>query len=435
MSASTRIAYQQPLTPSFADDASQNTPLLAEERPGSSTAWDQTTSSEEDALGDAPRESWTRRLLSSLKRVVMNNAGMLLIAAAQIFFSLMNVTVKRLNGMDPPVSALELVAVRMSVQYLCCIVYILVNKVPDPWLGPKGVRLLLVFRGFTGFVSLFGMYYSLQYLSLSDATVLQFLAPMCTAVVGALLLGETFTFSQSIAGFVSIAGVVLIARPASIFGPHVDSLLTETVPSLVRRDGDYALTSDRSLAVGIALVGVVGATGAYISLRAIGKRAHPFHAMNQHAGQSVIVSAIGMALTREKFIIPTSIAWLAMMCLMGIFGFFAQLLLTLGLQRETAGRGSMSIYTQIVFATIFERVFFNAVPPLLSVIGTFLIISSAVYVALSKERQQATPQDIRLSRTSEDALESGLLQVDVNIPDAENGDKNKGSTGSVGPTN
>jgi len=55
----------------------------------------------------------------------------------------------------------------------------------------------------------------------------------------------------------------------------------------------------------------------------------------------------------------------------------------MGLQRETAGRGSMAVYTQIVFATILERIFFHAVPTTLSVIGTLLIISSALYVAVS----------------------------------------------------
>ncbi len=33
-----------------------------------------------------------------------------------------------------------------------------------------------------------GVHYSLQYLTLSDATMLTFLAPMCTAVTGAMLL-------------------------------------------------------------------------------------------------------------------------------------------------------------------------------------------------------------------------------------------------------
>lgn len=72
----------------------------------------------------------------------------------------------------------------------------------------------------------------------------------------------------------------------------------------------------------------------------------------------------------------------------------------MGLQRETAGRGTMAVYTQVrlfplevsthtygpraqvVFATILERIFFKVVPTALSIIGTLLIISSAIYVAV-----------------------------------------------------
>ena len=49
------------------------------------------------------------------------------------------------------------------------------------------------------FTGLSGSYFSLQYLSVSDATVLQFLAPMCTGIVGALVLKEHFTRSQAFA--------------------------------------------------------------------------------------------------------------------------------------------------------------------------------------------------------------------------------------------
>lgn len=50
------------------------------------------------------------------------------------------------------------------------------------------------------FFGLFGIYFSLRYLSLSDATVLTFLAPLCTAGVGALVLGEKIGWRQVVAG-------------------------------------------------------------------------------------------------------------------------------------------------------------------------------------------------------------------------------------------
>lgn len=56
------------------------------------------------------RPSYSGRLhgyLQITKEVVKNNLGMLLVASAQLFFSLMNVWVKKLNSLDPPVPAFE----------------------------------------------------------------------------------------------------------------------------------------------------------------------------------------------------------------------------------------------------------------------------------------------------------------------------------------
>jgi len=44
------------------------------------------------------------------------------------------------------------------------------------------------------------MYFSLQYLSLSDAVVLKFLAPILTGFSGAIFLGESLLLKEVIAG-------------------------------------------------------------------------------------------------------------------------------------------------------------------------------------------------------------------------------------------
>jgi hypothetical protein len=50
------------------------------------------------------------------------------------------------------------------------------------------------------FFGLSGMYQSLKYLSLSDATTLSFLTPTCTALLGYLFLREPFTRKECAAG-------------------------------------------------------------------------------------------------------------------------------------------------------------------------------------------------------------------------------------------
>ncbi|PPQ67786.1 hypothetical protein CVT25_009090 [Psilocybe cyanescens] len=322
------------------------------------------------------RQSRLRQLIAQGHDVINQNTGLLLVVAAMVFFSMMDVAVIKLHKTDPPVTTLQSFAWYIA-------------KIPDPVLGPKGVRLWLLSRGVGGFIGLFGIYFALQYLSLSDATVLTFLSPTCTAIAGSIFLGEVFVVRQAVAGLVSLVGVVLIARPTAIFGDSTHS-----------HEPDGATAAERLLAVGVSLIGVLGATLACgfsganveeiylidlytdISIRAIGNRAHALHIMVYFSMQSVVVSTIGMIVTKTELVIPTRIDWLALLLMIGTFGFTAQIFLTMGLQRETAGRGTLALYTQIIFASFLEFLFFHTTPSRLSIVGIFMIVGSAIYIAV-----------------------------------------------------
>ncbi|OSC97000.1 DUF6-domain-containing protein [Trametes coccinea BRFM310] len=329
---------------------------------------------------------------------------------SQLFFSLMNVWVKKLNSLDPPVPAFE------SITWICCIMYMFIVKVPDPILGPKGVRLLLAARGFFGFFGLFGVYYSLQYLSLSDATVLTFLAPMCTAITGAVLLHEPFSWREALAGLASLLGVVLIARPEFLFGKQHHTVGDVSAVTPAQRVG----------AVGWVYIIFMSAVDSseYTSIRAVGKRAHPLHNLVSFSSQCVIVATLAMIIMRTPVVVPMRWDWLLMLLLIGLFGFVAQVLLTMGLQRETAGRGTMAVYIQIIFATIFERVFFHTSPSFLSVVGTLIILTSAIYVALIKARStQDTHGQAEGAVAGDDpSVEEGLLANHTDEPSQESKD-------------
>ncbi|KZT03028.1 integral membrane protein DUF6 [Laetiporus sulphureus 93-53] len=334
--------------------------------------------------------------------IFKNNTGLLLIALSQAFGSMMSLFVKKLNSVDPPVPMLELICIRMIITWMCCVSYMSLTKIPDPILGPKGIRLLLAFRGVCGFTGLFGSYYSLQYLSLSDATVLQFLAPMCTAIVGAIVLKEEFKRSQALASLCSLVGVVLIARPTFLFGGKSSPTAPDSHPVL---DGRGVVT------LLIPMFGVLGATGAYTSIRAMGKRAHPMHSIVAFSTQCVITSTVAMLLVRPHVVLPNRVEWILMLLAIGLCGFMGQMLMTMGLQRETAGRGTMAVYVQarIIFATFNDFVFFHSTPPALSILGTVIIMSSAIYVALSKEDVGARKRHGSVDSTSGDPAEEGLL--------------------------
>lgn len=270
------------------------------------------------------------------------NAGLFLIASAQMFFSIMNLCVKLLSIGDPPIHPLEIILLRMLITWLGALGYLHYTKVPDYFFGPKGVRLLLVVRGVVGFFGLFGIYYSLQYLDLSDATVLTFLAPILTGYFGWIFLKEQFLRTELYAGILSLIGVILIARPQTLFG----SGSSKTVD---------ATGLQRVSAVGVALLGVLGAASAYTTIRAIGHRAHPLISVSMFALYSTLVAGIGLVVIKQPFVVPSTFAGWAEWIVIGLSGFVAQFLLTAGLQRERAGRGVTMVYLQMVFAFAFER--------------------------------------------------------------------------------
>lgn len=313
---------------------------------------------------------------------VANNAGMLYIISSQFFFASMNLSVKMLNSLEPPVHALEVIIVRMGITLICCVIYMIVTGVSDPIIGPKGVRTLLVIRGISGFLGLCGLYLSLQYLSVADATVLTFLTPLATAVAGCLLLEEGYSVTQGVAGVFSLLGVVLIARPPFLFN---------SMPAIIpdRYYLQEATPVQRLMAVGASMIGVVGATGAYTSIRAIGKRAHPMHVMTFFSLWCTVMASLGMVVFNIPVVYPRSWQWSLLLLMVGVFGFVAQTLLTLGLQRETVSRGSTGVYVQMLFAVVLERLIFGVVPSLLSVLGATIIMSSALCVVLTK--REPTP--------------------------------------------
>lgn len=328
-----------------------------------------------------------------------DNLGLLLVAASQFFFSAMNTSVKWLNSSEEPVPTLELIQVRMGITYVCSVAYMCWKRIPDPFLGPKGVRALLVFRGFTGFFTLSGMYFSLQHLSLSDATVLTFIAPILTGFSGAVFLKESLSIGEVLAGLCSFLGVVLVSRPQFLFGSSREFLdPSEGLPE--------AIPAERMLSVLAALVGVLGATGTYTILCAIGKKAHILHSLAFFSSQSVLVSTLGIILFRIPSVIPTRISGAILLLLISLLGLIAQILLTMGLQLETAGRGTLAVYTSLIFAIIFEFAVFHTTPSTLSITGALIIISSSIYTTLTK-RKAATETASVATESAGDAFAPG----------------------------
>lgn len=217
-------------------------------------------------------------------------------------------------------------------------------------------RTFLILRGAFGFVALSLFYFSLVHLPLADASVIQYTNPVWTAVLAALLLGERTGRGQVLVLGACLSGVVLIARPAFLFG------------------GDARLPP---LYVGLALLGAFCSACAYVSIRKLTDE-HPLVIVFYLPVITVVgtVPIVGPAL-----VWPTPLEWLVLAGV-GVTTQVAQVYMTRGLQLEPAGRATAVGYLQIVFAGIWGALFFAEYPDALSLLGALLIVGSTLLMAL-----------------------------------------------------
>lgn len=199
---------------------------------------------------------------------------------------------------------------------------------------------------------------------------------------------------EQIAALISLVGVVLIARPTAFFSTSKHPSLPASGdsdaggPSNHPDFADYnnVTAGQRAMAVGIAMIGVFGAAGAYTTIRWIAKRAHPLISVNYFAVWCTFVSIVMMfALPGVGFLLPQRLIEWVYLFFLGITGFIMQFLLAAGLQYEKSSRATNMTYTQMLFALAFDKLVFGTTPGILSIIGSSLILGSAIYVAVKKD--------------------------------------------------
>lgn len=330
------------------------------------------------------------------------NKGLMLVILSQLFGALMGVTTRLLEtngahgrGMHP----FQILFARMSITLLFSFMYLYWASVPHAPFGKREVWALLVARGLGGFFGVCGYYYSLRYLPLADATVLTFLAPSVACAACWILISEPFTRSQQVAGLVSLFGIILIARPTSLLPGRsseqrpVASGSADAVPPPTNSTSiahsvspDHVKPSQRLAAVGFGLMGVCGAACAYTSIRWIGQRAHPLISVTYFSTWCTVVSVVVvLAVPAVDFRLPDNLAEWAYLIFLGVSGFLMQFLLTAGLAHEKSSRATNMLYTQILFALAFDKLVFDITPGIWSIVGSSLVLGSAMYIAVYKE--------------------------------------------------
>lgn len=221
----------------------------------------------------------------------------------------------------------------------------------------------------------------------------------------AILIHEPFTRKEQIAGLISLVGVALIARPVSwlphglAFTPAGHGardrvpLLDSTQPSEVTMAKGIT-PSERLTAVSVGLLGVLGAAITFTSIRCIGKRAHPMLSVNYFGAWTTVISALVLQFYPGiDFQLPSSLREWGLLFFLGVSGFVMQILFTAGLQQEKNSRATNMIYTQMIFAVVFDKLVWNSTLGIWSIVGSSIILTSAIYIALQNSSRISGKED------------------------------------------
>lgn len=283
--------------------------------------------------------------------------GIRYMAYGAFWFSLMSLLVK-IAGQRLP--SMEIVLVRALISLLLS--YWLLRRARVALWGTN--RRLLVLRGLLGFGALACFYYALVHLPLAEATVIQYMNPIFTAILAAWLLRERIGAWEGACIAASVAGVLLIARPGFLFGggPKLDPLT-----------------------VVIALAGAMFSASAYVTIRRMSSSEHPLVIVFYFPLVTVPVTI--------PFVIPVAVwpqgwEW-AVLLGVGVTTQIAQVYMTRGLQLVPAARATAVGYLQIVFAGVWGAVFFAEYPDSWSLLGAAMIIGGTL--ALTMWRGRAEP--------------------------------------------
>lgn len=273
--------------------------------------------------------------------------GVRFMLMSALAFAIMTACVKLVSTHGIPV--FEIVAARAIVSLI--ISYVDVRRKQLSVWGHN--KKLLIARGAVGSLALICVYYAVTTLPLAEATILQYLHPVFTALLALMFLKERIQRSTIVCILFCILGLVLIVSP------------------------EIALSAGEELpliSVAIALMGAFGSAIAYVIVKRL----------SSTEDSSVIIFyfplmalPLSVFLLGDDFVMPDAEA-LVLLILIGIFTQIGQIGLTKAMKTEVASKATAYSYIQVVFSIIFGWLLFSEIPSIWTWAGGALIIIGAL---------------------------------------------------------
>jgi drug/metabolite transporter (DMT)-like permease len=290
----------------------------------------------------------TKRISNAVVAVSPFSPGLTYMILSATSFCFMTVFVK-LAGIS--MSTIQIVFIRGVFTLVATGIFIYREKI-YPFGNHKR---LLVARGITGTLALFLVYESLKRFPLSEATVIQYLFPIFTALVAALIISEPLNKN--------IIGAIMVG----LFGVYTilgfPFLMTESNINLYN--------------VGIAITGSFLTGVAYVLVRQATKvNEHPLVVMFYFP---LFTVPICLPLLLSNWVHPSMKEW-GFLLLIGVCTQLGQFFLTHGYKELPAAKAAPMSYVQVPFAMIMGSIFFGEAISLMFIVGSLLVFLSIIIV-------------------------------------------------------
>ncbi|XP_047682326.1 solute carrier family 35 member G1 isoform X1 [Prionailurus viverrinus] len=289
--------------------------------------------------------------------------GLFYTLLSAFLFSVGSLFVKKVQD----VHAVEISAFRCVFQMLVVIPCLIYRK--TGFIGPKGQRIFLLLRGVLGSTAMILLYYAFQATSLADATVITFSSPVFTSIFAWIFLKEKYSPWDALFTAFTITGVILIVRPPFLFGA-----------SAAGTDESYSVHLKGTFA---AVAHAVFAAVTMVIIRKMGKSVDYFLSIWYYVVLGLLESVIVLFIIGE-WSLPYCGLDRLFLILIGLFGLGGQVFLTKALQIEKAGPVAIMRTMDVVFAFIFQIIFFNDMPTWWTVGGALCVVASSTGAAIRK---------------------------------------------------
>ncbi|KIN61867.1 Membrane protein [Sulfitobacter noctilucicola] len=288
-----------------------------------------------------------------------NNAlAAVLIACATAFIAATTLMAKALgtDAYGPPMHALQISHGRFFFALIGLSTAALLLR---PKLGAPKWPLHLA-RTFCGWGGVTLMFASVAYIPLADATAISFLNPVFAMMLAIPLLGEKVGRIRWSAAAIALVGALILLRPTpESFQPAA------------------LLAFGAAMIMGLEL----------IFIKKLAGREPPFQILlvNNLLGLSIASVAV-IAVWQQ----PTAAQWL-LLAGIGLCMAVAQTFFVNAMARADASFVAPFSYGTLIFAALYDVLFYRVIPDFITLMGAAIIITGAVILALREARLKPTP--------------------------------------------